>query len=1246
MAAGPETTDEALRVSNEHLAQCQQQLADKEQLLKESEEKLARCQQQLQEAANTAAQPMLPGPETTDEALRVSNEHLAQCSASQMETKPAREENARLENAKLADLMHHQQEKEQLSAMVETYAECFSQCLTTHEQVVERVSNELENVSSLRRDLQRESVALKSKLGGYQELENLRSVEAGEGKRIAALWAEKKARDSSRLEKLRLLAIELSQETSQLLDLMKDSRIEIKDAGRSVVQKTMRGFWNTADTNAIIHAMTASPLCTHTQEIGCVTLWSLCQGDNRHEILYQIVQQCGIKTVVRALDVLPQTLTAQEAGCSVLLAICTHIEDAPLKVIENGGVATTLSAIKNHWSSSAVVHSVISFLNVASVHIEDQFALAEKIDLSSIVRAIRSFRSKANVVKSGLELLVFLLAANANNLSKFEDVPVPEAVLESMKNHANNLLVQSSGCEVLNALTSNGKSILRSELQEEAVQLLISSANNFTDNNELLSKVVVSLKCLTHSEKAAEKVTKCGGITCVVAMLRSRIKPWICLERIPSDARTSSAEDRIERTRSIAPEFFMDCFILLRHVACQPTHLAIAREGAISAVIDSMNICMDSLDVQIQGCKTLIAFASFAANSIRIVQGNAAAVISQDLAAFPESAEIQDSAIELLELLAGHSENVRGIVADGLRCLLDCISEEPEDNDAHERNAHLLTACCNVLIKLAVHDEYRDAICAYGAADILLVGIERHCLAPYGAPCVEAGFKALMMLAASSTCQRKIGKKGVELTFRVLQKSKHAAMLGVLQAAVGFMWNLAYDENNLSAIFEHGGVEWVLDVMRKHIEHPKVLEWGCGALWNFACTHENAMRITNLDGIPVIVKSMRRWRHHPDPGLKANGRGALERLPRNVLARVLAEESKDSETMTEYGSSHDLRNVRMGNLSNLSMSWNDILERSFSITASERTSSPTKIRPRPCVTHGGHKSGAQSAVDGQLVNDRSEIICFFCTHPKSRRVELMFQDFRVLFSELSYELNSLFGCERASFVYSWMGVPTAVCDEEAFHACRTHIEDVYCGSGDQALCITVYDHDEISHVLEAVTKATAGVQTSSELMVGPSLSGIMRDDDESLEFSAVPDPNDSSNLTPAANAGMEELPPSSENAGPRRGDKRDSTPTRVVSSASGDARKMLGTITLRHPVARQDTPAEWTFPYYADSTPENLEAEAQAFVRNKGISVEHVHAIVQAALAKRDKALMQEKSRRKKAFKPTHADTSRATVPS
>jgi hypothetical protein len=48
------------------LAQCQQQLADKEQLLKESEEKLARCQQQLQEAGNTAAHAMAAGPEIAD----------------------------------------------------------------------------------------------------------------------------------------------------------------------------------------------------------------------------------------------------------------------------------------------------------------------------------------------------------------------------------------------------------------------------------------------------------------------------------------------------------------------------------------------------------------------------------------------------------------------------------------------------------------------------------------------------------------------------------------------------------------------------------------------------------------------------------------------------------------------------------------------------------------------------------------------------------------------------------------------------------------------------------------------------------------------------------------------------------------------------------------------------------------------------------------------------------------------------
>jgi hypothetical protein len=52
-----------------------------------------------------------------------------------------------------------------------------------------------------------------------------------------------------------------------------------------------------------------------------------------------------------------------------------------------------------------------------------------------------------------------------------------------------------------------------------------------------------------------------------------------------------------------------------------------------------------------------------------------------------------------------------------------------------------------------------------------------------------------------------------------------------------------------------------------------------------------------------------------------------------------------------------------------------------------------------------------------------------------------------------------------------------------------------------------------------------------------------------------------------------------------------------------------------------DKLGESLFPYYADSDLENLEKEAEEFVSSRNIPSSHIQAIVQAALAKREKVL-------------------------
>ena len=52
-----------------------------------------------------------------------------------------------------------------------------------------------------------------------------------------------------------------------------------------------------------------------------------------------------------------------------------------------------------------------------------------------------------------------------------------------------------------------------------------------------------------------------------------------------------------------------------------------------------------------------------------------------------------------------------------------------------------------------------------------------------------------------------------------------------------------------------------------------------------------------------------------------------------------------------------------------------------------------------------------------------------------------------------------------------------------------------------------------------------------------------------------------------------------------------------------------------------DKLGESLFPYYANSDLENLEKEAEEFVSSRNIPSSHIQAIVQAALAKREKVL-------------------------
>ena len=97
----------------------------------------------------------------------------------------------------------------------------------------------------------------------------------------------------------------------------------------------------------------------------------------------------------------------------------------------------------------------------------------------------------------------------------------------------------------------------------------------------------------------------------------------------------------------------------------------------------------------------------------------------------------------------------------------------------------------------------------------------------------------MMMMAANSLCQHEIGLEGVELTFEVLRSTPYRYDDTTLEAGIGLLWNLSYDQKNLAHICDQGGLQWILDTIRRNMDHPKVLERACGALWNFATTSDS-----------------------------------------------------------------------------------------------------------------------------------------------------------------------------------------------------------------------------------------------------------------------------------------------------------------------------------------------------------------------------------------------------------------------
>ena len=97
-----------------------------------------------------------------------------------------------------------------------------------------------------------------------------------------------------------------------------------------------------------------------------------------------------------------------------------------------------------------------------------------------------------------------------------------DAVLDSMKNHMKNSIVQERACDVLHELTNHGKSILDYELQTEAIRILLLLVDTLRDNGELLPRIINNLNHLSHTEKNAVQLASGGGVARIVSILKEQ----------------------------------------------------------------------------------------------------------------------------------------------------------------------------------------------------------------------------------------------------------------------------------------------------------------------------------------------------------------------------------------------------------------------------------------------------------------------------------------------------------------------------------------------------------------------------------------------------------------------------------------------------------------------------------------------------------------------------------------------------
>jgi len=126
--------------------------------------------------------------------------------------------------------------------------------------------------------------------------------------------------------------------------------------------------------------------------------------------------------------------------------------------------------------------------------------------------------------------------------------------------------------------------------------------------------------------------------------------------------------------------------------------------------------------------------------------------------------------------------------------------------------------------------------------------------------------------------------KDIDLLLSLM--GSHLKSAAVQEQALSKLGALAvHGDKNKVALAARGGIEAVVDAMKKHFTNPAVHDAGLWALLNLAAHAETSVAIAAKGGIDVVVRAMSA--HRSNVGVQARGCWALENVADSVPEKVV-----------------------------------------------------------------------------------------------------------------------------------------------------------------------------------------------------------------------------------------------------------------------------------------------------------------------------------------------------------------------